>query len=228
MNSHGQGSEQDLVIATPFLSIAAMSIIRSITCLLLLTLAGQATAAECPALFSEQGELPKLRSKDSINLCEQYAGKPLLVVNTASHCGFTSQFKGLEALYQRYRAQGLQVLGVPSDDFKQEDADIAETAKICYGNYGVTFLMSTPQVVTGKQAIPLFQQLNATGGEPGWNFYKYVVVRQGNLVGSFPSQTLPDDPALVAAVEKALASSPLPSGFKRPVGNRQDSTARPD
>ncbi len=187
-----------------------MYIIRSITCLLLLALTGQAAAAECPALFSAQGELPKLRAKDSINLCQQYAGKPLLIVNTASHCGFTSQFKGLEALHQRYREQGLQVLGVPSDDFKQEDADLAETAKICYGNYGVTFLMTTPQVVTGKQAIPLFQQLNASGGEPRWNFYKYVVDRQGNLLASFPSQTSPDDPALHAALEQALASAPLP------------------
>jgi glutathione peroxidase len=185
-----------------------MRIICTVTCLLLLSLAGQTAAAECPALLSAQGELPRLRAKDSINLCEQYAGKPLLIVNTASHCGFTPQFKGLEALYQRYQEQGLQVLGVPSDDFKQEDADLAETAKICYGNYGVTFLMSEPQVVTGKQAIPLFQQLNASGGEPHWNFYKYVVDRQGNLVGSFPSQTLPDDPELIAAVEKALVSIP--------------------
>ena len=188
----------------------AMTIIRSLICLLLLSLTAQAAALECPALLSAQAELPRLRAKDSINLCKQYAGKPLLIVNTASHCGFTPQFKGLEALYQRYREQGLQVLGVPSDDFKQEDADLAETAKICYGNYGVTFLMSTPQVVTGSQAIPLFQYLNANGGEPRWNFYKYVVDRQGQLLASFPSQTLPDDPALLAAVEKALASAPLP------------------
>ena len=188
----------------------AMTIIRSLICLLLLSLTAQAAALECPALLSAQAELSRLRAKDSINLCKQYAGKPLLIVNTASHCGFTPQFRGLEALYQRYREQGLQVLGVPSDDFKQEDADLAETAKICYGNYGVTFLMSTPQVVTGPQAIPLFQYLNANGGEPRWNFYKYVVDRQGQLLASFPSQTLPDDPALLAAVEKALASAPLP------------------
>ena len=132
------------------------------------------------------------------------------MVNTASHCGFTPQFKGLEALYQRYKDQGLEVLGVPSDDFKQEDADLAETAKICYGNYGVTFSMTTPQVVTGQQAIPLFQALNAAGGAPRWNFSKYVVDRQGNLVGSFSSQTTPDDPLLIAAVEKALASPSAP------------------
>jgi glutathione peroxidase len=174
--------------------------------LLLLAFATPLWAASCPPLLSEQGELAKLRSKEIINLCEAFAGKPLLIVNTASHCGFTPQFKGLEALYQRYRERGFAVLGVPSDDFKQEDADAAETAKVCYGNYGVTFLMTAPQVVTGEQAIPLFRQLNAAGGQPRWNFFKYVVDRQGNLVASFPSQTTPDDPALLQAVEQALAS----------------------
>lgn len=183
-----------------------MSTFRLFTCLALLCCTGLVRAGECPALLKDQGELPRLRSKDSIDLCAQYAGKPLLIVNTASHCGFTPQFKGLEALYQRYKDQGLQVLGVPSDDFKQEDANLAETAKICYGNYGVTFLMSTPQVVTGDQAIPLFRKLNEEGGAPRWNFYKYVVDRQGNLVESFSSLTTPDDEDLVAAVEKALAS----------------------
>ena len=187
-----------------------MHLPRLLASLLLLTFAAPLWAAECPALLKNQGELGKLRSKDQIDLCEQYAGKPLLIVNTASHCGFTPQFKGLEALYQRYKDQGLQVLGVPSDDFKQEDADLAETAKICYGNYGVTFLMSTPQVVTGDQAIPLFQQLNAEGGPPRWNFYKYVVDRQGNLVDSFVSLTTPEDKDLIAAVEKALASPAVP------------------
>lgn len=187
-----------------------MTVKSLIASLLLLACATPLWAAECPPLLKDQGELPKLRSKDMIDLCAEYAGKPLLIVNTASHCGFTPQFKGLEALYQRYKDQGLVVLGVPSDDFKQEDADMAETAKICYGNYGVTFMMSTPQVVTGDQAIPLFQKLNAAGGQPRWNFFKYVVDRQGNLVESFPSMTTPDAEELTAALEKALASPALP------------------
>ncbi|MBO3277721.1 glutathione peroxidase [Pseudomonas schmalbachii] len=166
-----------------------------------------AQAADCPALL--QGELMKLRSKESLDLCELYAGKPLVVVNTASHCGFTPQFKGLEALYQRYKAQGLEVLGVPSDDFKQEAADSAETAKVCYGNYGVTFNMTAVQHVTGDEAIPLFRDLTQQSGQaPRWNFYKYVVDRQGRVVGQFSSKTTPDDPALQAAVEKAIASTP--------------------
>lgn len=187
-----------------------MSMILRLSGLLLLAFAMPLWAAECPPLLKAQGELPKLRSKDKIDLCAEYAGKPLLIVNTASHCGFTPQFKGLEALYQRYKDQGLVVLGVPSDDFKQEDASMAETAKICYGNYGVTFMMSTPQVVTGDQAIPLFQKLNAEGGQPRWNFYKYVVDRQGNLLESFSSMTTPEDEDLLAAVEKALSSPPAP------------------
>lgn len=122
--------------------------------LALLALSGPLQAAECPALLADQAELPKLRSKDKIDLCEQFAGKPLMVVNTASFCGFTSQFEGLEALNKRYRDQGLEILGVPSDSFKQESDDAKETAKVCYVNYGVTFTMSETQPVTGDDAIP--------------------------------------------------------------------------
>ncbi len=163
-------------------------------------------AAECPALL--EGELPKLRSKDKIDLCEQFAGKPLVVVNTASFCGFTSQFEGLEALNQRYRGQGLEILGVPSDSFKQESDDAEETAKVCYVNYGVTFTMSETQPVTGDQAIPLFKELAAQTAAPRWNFFKYVVDRKGQVVARFSSMTKPDDPELIAAVEKAIASQP--------------------
>lgn len=164
-----------------------------------------AHAAECGPLL--QGSLPALRGKQAIDLC-RFAGKPLLVVNTASHCGFTGQFKGLEALYQRYKGQGLEMLGVPSDDFRQEADDVEETANVCYVNYGVTFTMSAPQVVTGEQAIPLFRNLAAQSGPPRWNFYKYVVDRQGKVVASFSSMTRPDDAKLIAAVEQALASQP--------------------
>ena len=174
--------------------------------LAVLALHTPAQAAECPALL--QGELPKLRSKESIDLCGQFAGKPLVVVNTASFCGFTSQFKGLEALYQRYHGEGLEMLGVPSDSFKQESADAEETAKVCFVNYGVTFTMSETQPVTGAEAIPLFKELTAQTAAPRWNFFKYVVDRQGKVVARFSSLTKPDDPELIAAVEKAIASQP--------------------
>ena len=165
--------------------------------------AGAVQAGECPALL--QHELPELRSKGQVNFCERFAGKALLVVNTASHCGFTPQFIGLEALYQRYREQGLEVVGVPSDDFFQEDDDAAETAKVCYVNYGVTFTMTTEQPVRGDDATPLFRELAEQAGRaPRWNFYKYVVDREGRVVASFSSKVTPDDPELLAAVEKAL------------------------
>lgn len=170
----------------------------------LLALSASVSAEQCPPLL--QGELRKLRSQDSIDLCQAYAGKPLVVVNTASFCGFTPQFKGLEALYQRYKGQGLEILGVPSDDFRQEADSSEETAKVCYVNYGVTFAMTEPQPITGAKAIPLFRELAAQSQAPRWNFSKYVVDAQGRVVASFSSQTAPDDPTLLAAVEQAIAS----------------------
>ena len=163
-----------------------------------------AAASECPAVL--QHEMPKLRSKDSVDLCQTFQGKALVVVNTASHCGFTPQFKGLEALYQRYKGDGLEVLGVPSDDFFQESDDEAETAEVCYVNYGVTFTMTQTQPVRGRDATPLFRELaEQAGAAPRWNFYKYVVDREGRVVAHFSSKVKPDDPRVIAAVEKALA-----------------------
>lgn len=161
-------------------------------------------AADCPALL--QGSLPELRGKGQVDLCERFAGKPLVVVNTASYCGFAPQFEGLEATYKEYHGQGLEMLGVPSNDFKQEDADSEKTAKVCYANYGVTFTMTKTQSVRGADAIPLFAELASQSSAPKWNFYKYVVDRQGNVIASFSSLTKPDNPEFLEAVEKALAS----------------------
>lgn len=173
---------------------------------LLMVFSGLAQAAECPELL--QGSLPKLRAKESIDLCQRFAGKPLVVVNTASFCGFAPQFKGLEALYQRYKDQGLEVIGVPSNDFRQEAKDGAETAKVCYVNYGVTFTMTEPQKVRGDDATHLFKVLAEQSSSPKWNFYKYVVDRQGNVIANFSSLTKPDNSEFIEAVEKALASKP--------------------
>jgi glutathione peroxidase len=183
-----------------------MKIRLILTPLLLLSISGATLAAECPSLL--EGELPKLRAKETIDLCKRYAGKPLVVVNTASFCGFAPQFKGLEALNQRYKSEGLEVLGVPSNDFKQESGDGEETAKVCYVNYGVTFTMTEPQAVRGDYATPLFKELAAQSSPPRWNFYKYVVDRKGRVIANFSSMTKPDDPDFIAAVERAIASEP--------------------
>ena len=172
----------------------------------LMAIGSVAMAANCPPLL--EGQLTKLRAKESIDLCQRFAGKPLVIVNTASFCGFAPQFKGLEALYQRYKGQGLEVIGVPSDDFKQEAKTGEETAKVCYVNYGVTFTMTEPQKVKGPDAVHLFKILAQQTSAPKWNFYKYVVDRQGKVIANFSSLTKPDDPDFIAAVEKALASPP--------------------
>ena len=163
-----------------------------------------AAPASCPALLNHS--LPRLQDDKPQNLC-QYAGKVLLVVNTASYCGFTSQFEGLEALSAKYAARGLVVLGFPSNDFKQEDADAKKTADVCFNTYGVKFPMFTTTAVRGKDAHPLFAQLaQATGQSPSWNFNKYLVDRQGKPVAHFGSTTGPTSSSLVGAIEKALAA----------------------
>ncbi|ASV39984.1 glutathione peroxidase [Pseudomonas sp. NS1(2017)] len=173
----------------------------------LMTIGSAALAASCPPLL--EGQLPKLRAKESIDLCQRFAGKPLVIVNTASFCGFAPQFKSLEALYQRYKGEGLEVIGVPSDDFKQEAKTGEETAKVCYVNYGVTFTMTEPQKVKGPDAVHLFKVLaQQTDAPPKWNFYKYVVDRQGKVIANFSSLTKPDSPDMIKAVKEAIASKP--------------------
>ncbi|WP_178091443.1 glutathione peroxidase [Halopseudomonas laoshanensis] len=159
--------------------------------------------ADCADILRH--ELQALRSKDSINLCERYAGKPLVIVNTASFCGYTPQFKGLEAVFQRYRERGLEVIGVPSNDFRQEAQDKAAIADVCYVNYGVTFAMTEPQRITGSAAHPFYRDLTEQAGQaPAWNFHKYVLDRDGKVVGSFPSKVSPEDPEFIKAIELAL------------------------
>ena len=159
-------------------------------------------AASCPDYLDH--EMRKLHSKKQVNLCELQAGKPMLVVNTASHCGFTKQFKGLEALHQQYGEQGLVVVGFASDDFKQEAKDEEKAAEICYVNYGVTFTMFAPSHVRGDEANPLFRELAEQSNAPKWNFNKYVLDASGKVVGQFGSMTAPDDGKLTAAIESVL------------------------
>ena len=160
-------------------------------------------AEACPALLNKQ--FPRLQDETPQSLC-QYSGKVLLVVNTASFCGFTSQYEGLEALHAKYAARGLVVMGFPSNDFNQESDDKAKIAELCFNTYGVKFPMFAPSQVTGRDANVLFAGLaQATGQPPKWNFHKYVVDRQGKPVAAYPSRVAPGDATLVAAIEKALA-----------------------
>jgi len=130
----------------------------------------------------------------------------LLVVNTASYCGFTPQYEGLEALHAKYAARGLVVMGFPSNDFAQEAGSSAQIAELCFNTYGVKFPMFAKTVVVGPQANPLHAALaQATGKAPAWNFHKYLVDRQGKPLAAYASNVKPGDPALVAAIEKALA-----------------------
>jgi glutathione peroxidase len=148
-------------------------------------------------------ELRKLHSKDTVNLCE-FKDKPLLIVNTASNCGFTGQFEGLETLYKTYKDQGLVVIGFPSDDFMQEENDESDTAKVCFINYGVTFPMIATSEVRGSDANPIFKHLNAQTSSPNWNFYKYLVSKDRQTVTRFNSRAKPDSPELIKAIELAL------------------------
>ena len=161
-------------------------------------------AAACPSVLKHQ--FSRLQDEAPQNLC-QYAGKVLLVVNTASYCGFTPQYEGLEKLYAAYGAQGLVVLGFPSNDFgQQEPGKGKDIADFCFNTYGVKFPMFEKSVVTGKNANPLFLELaKAGGGSPRWNFYKYLVGRDGKLIDSYSSMTAPDGSSIVSDVKKALA-----------------------
>ena len=163
-----------------------------------------ATAAECPALLNHK--FNRLQDDAPQNLC-QYTGKVTLVVNTASYCGFTSQYEGLEKLYADYKDKGLVILGFPSNDFSQEPGNNKEIADFCYNTYGVKFPMFAKSSVKGKEANPLFAALLKAGAKaPSWNFNKYLIDREGKLVGNFGSTTRPDDKTFVSTLEKALAA----------------------
>ena len=164
-----------------------------------------APAGACPAILHHT--FNRLQDDSKQDLC-QYAGKVLLIVNTASFCGFTKQYEGLEALYAKYGDKGLVVLGFPSNDFgKQEPGSSKEIADFCFNTYGVKFPMFAKSSVQGEQTNALFLELiKATGTTPKWNFYKYLVDRKGNIVDSYSSITTPQSKALVSAIEKALAN----------------------
>lgn len=149
-------------------------------------------------------DIRKLRSKESINLCD-YKNKPLLIVNTASNCGFTPQFESLEKLHKTYKDEGLVILGFPSDDFFQEEDNEKETAKVCFINYGVTFPMFATSEVRGSDANPIFKHLNEQTSSPNWNFYKYLVSADRKTILRFNSKVKPDSEKMIKAVENSLS-----------------------
>lgn len=180
--------------------------------MLALALVGSAQAApDCPALL--QFQQLRLQDEKPVDLCS-FAGKVVLVVNTASFCGFTPQYKALEALDRRYRDKGLVVLGFPSNDFgQQEPGNHREIADFCENTFGVKFAMFAKSNVApgaGRAVNPFFVALEArTGKTPGWNFHKYLIGRTGQTVISHASAMDPGDPRFVADVERLLkATSP--------------------
>lgn len=173
-----------------------------------------AMAADCPSLL--QYTLPRLQDEQPVPLCN-YAGKVLLVVNTASFCGFTGQYKALEALHARYGPRGLVVLGFPSNDFgKQEPGDNTAIAEFCENTFAVRFPMFAKSVVRPSAASgqagagtlnPVFAELvQRTGQAPGWNFHKYLVSRSGTQVLSYASAVDPLSPTITTEIERLLAA----------------------
>jgi glutathione peroxidase len=162
-----------------------------------------APAQACPAVL--QQNVLRLQDEKPQSLC-QYSGKVVVVVNTASFCGFTPQYKGLEALYNKYQGRGLVVLGFPSNDFSQESGSNKDIAEFCESTFGVKFPMFTKTAVSGQDASPLFRQLTAASSTPvRWNFYKYIISRDGLAVTAFNSMADPGSPKFVAEIEKQLA-----------------------
>ncbi len=183
---------------------------RRLRGLSLLTVLAFGVAGSATALAADLLDVSyrPLAGKQQVNLEKRYHGQVLLVVNTASKCGYTPQYEGLEALHKQYASRGFAVLGFPSNDFKgQEPGDEKQIQDFCTLTYGVKFPMFEKVHVTGPEATPLYQRLTAaTGVAPGWNFHKYLVGRDGKVIAQFASKVTPDDPQLKAAIDKALAA----------------------
>jgi len=187
-------------------------------CLRLLALAAASCAAGAPALAADcppllQHTFNQLQTGEAQSLC-RYQGKVLLIVNTASRCGYTPQYDGLEALYRKYKDRGLVVLGFPSNDFGgQEPGSNKEIAEFCRTTYGVQFPLYEKGSVAALARNPLYADLaKATGQAPKWNFHKYLVDRDGKPVASFVSDVEPGDRELTRAIERLLAAAPAAKG----------------
>jgi glutathione peroxidase len=164
--------------------------------------AATGATAGCPPLLAHTAD--RLQDERPQDLC-QFAGRVLLVVNTASKCGYTSQYEDLERLHARYAGRGLTVLGFPSNDFNQELADNKAIADFCFNTYGVKFPMFAKTSVVGQTPHPFYAALaRASGESPQWNFHKYLVDRSGRVVASFPSAVGPLDARVTSRIEQLL------------------------
>lgn len=173
---------------------------------LMVSASSYAESTPCPSPLDQT--FRKLHSKEDIQLCDLYnQSKLLLLVNTASNCGFTKQFSALESLHQKYKDQGLVIVGFPSNSFKQEEKEEGETARVCYQNFGVTFNMTEHVAVKGDSAALPFKYVSEKTREPSWNFNKYLITKDG-AVQHFGSRVKPLDSDLETAVIKALELGP--------------------
>ncbi|MFN8124415.1 MAG: glutathione peroxidase [Thermoleophilia bacterium] len=161
-----------------------------------------------PVLLGGRAE----RIDGTVERLEKYRGKVVLVVNTASRCGFTPQFEGLQALYAEHRDEGFVILGFPSNDFKQELAENKAVAAFCKVNFGVDFPMFARVQVTGDGALPLFRRLAERSQAPEWNFQKYLLDRRGRLSAVYAPGIEPGAPAVTQELERLLAEpAPAPA-----------------
>jgi glutathione peroxidase len=183
-----------------------MRIIPALALILTMLLAGAAQGSSCPQ--SLDFELRPLTGSEPVRLCEEHQGQVLLLVNTASKCGFVGQFEGLEQLDAELQDRGFRVLGFPSGDFlNQEYADEEQIADFCRSTYGVQFPMYEKVNASRRQAQPgtLYHYLGTTAGEfPSWNFHKYLIGRDGEVLASFGTRVRPEDPRIRHAIEAAL------------------------
>jgi glutathione peroxidase len=182
----------------------AVFFVNAVLAVFVMPAPGSAAESSCPPVLDHK--LMSLQN-EPVSLC-QYSGKVLLVVNTASECGYTPQYESLERLYRRYRDKGFAVLGFPANDFGgQEPGSNQEIAQFCRLNYGVTFPMFAKTSVVGGDANPLYRALAVrTGKPPRWNFHKYLLNRAGQPVAVFESAVEPEDPRVTSQIEKLLAA----------------------
>jgi glutathione peroxidase len=180
---------------------------RTTLAALALAMVSTLAQAACPPLLDHK--LRALAEDRVVHLCDAYQGKVLLLVNTASKCGFTNQYDGLEKLYDQYKDRGLVVIGFPSNDFaNQEPGTEQQIQEFCRLTYGVRFPMYEKVSVAERSAHPLYRMLaKETGAYPRWNFHKYLVNRDAKVVAHYPSHVTPHDAVLVSAIERELGKT---------------------